>query len=185
MNPDLKWSVVRVDGKIAAVSTDLKQLVRVSSYLVQNPPADCQKITWEVVPFEEIWELKKTVAWEDLYLTGSEFKKNVWKHLFDLTHSGKSPELVSYSAFARKCGNRKGVRAVAHAVGLNPIAVIIPCHLVIPKESIDRINGIYEQAETTLFKEEGLFLFDTIDFGLYELGKDVKKELIKLELMGH
>ena len=96
-------------------------------------------------------------------------------------------KLYSYSDFAELCDNRAGVRAVAHAIGLNPISVLIPCHLVVPKESIDRIREIQRKAEATIFKGEDLCLSSiladtTIDFGEYSLGKSLKRDLISLDL---
>lgn len=98
-----------------------------------------------------------------------------------------TPRLISYSDFAELCNNRAGVRAVAHAIGLNPISVLIPCHLVVPKESIDRIREIQRKAESTIFKGEDLCMSSiledsTIDFGEYSLGKELKRELIVREL---
>jgi hypothetical protein len=79
------------------------------------------------------------------------------------------------------------VRAVAHAIGLNPVSVIIPCHLVIPKEGIDKIREIHNRAQSTIFKGDdlciGSILADTsIDFGEYALGKSMKRELIIREI---
>jgi hypothetical protein len=78
---------------------------------------------------------------------------------------------------------------VAHAIGLNPVAVLIPCHLVIPKEAVDKINAIQTKAEATIFKGEDLCLDsilkdESIDFGEYSLGRNLKRELITLELTG-
>ncbi|MGA0899833.1 MAG: methylated-DNA--[protein]-cysteine S-methyltransferase [Luteolibacter sp.] len=41
---------------------------------------------------------------------------------------------LSYSDLAKKCGHPTAVRAVATAVGRNPIAIFIPCHRVLPKD---------------------------------------------------
>ena len=38
---------------------------------------------------------------------------------------------ISYLKLARLYGNTKAVRAVAAAIGKNPILVVIPCHRVI------------------------------------------------------
>jgi AraC family transcriptional regulator of adaptative response/methylated-DNA-[protein]-cysteine methyltransferase len=40
-------------------------------------------------------------------------------------------ETVSYAEIARRIGNPKAVRAVAHACATNSIAVAIPCHRVV------------------------------------------------------
>ena len=203
MKTDLKWVIVRIDGKIAAISTDYRMLADISRRLAYEGktsapgkggprnPVSYQSISAETVGFEEIWKLRKEATWDDLLLFGTEFQKKVWKKLYDLTHSysasDKEARLISYSDFAELCQNRAGVRAVAHAIGLNPVSVIIPCHLVVPKESIDKIRGIQQRAESTIFKGEdlclGSILADTaIDFGEYALGKELKRALITLDL---
>ena len=97
--------------------------------------------------------------------------------------------LISYSDFAGLCSNRAGVRAVAHAIGLNPVSIVIPCHLVIPKESIDKITDIQKKAESTIFKGDDLCLNSilndsSIDFGEYSHGRELKRMLIRKELTG-
>lgn len=205
---DRKWIIVRIDGKIAGISTDYRTLASVSSRLSQagdNIPY--KEITATTTDFEEVWRLRQEVEWDDLMLFGTDFQKKVWRKLWELTHGGEIPgragddgkkagddgntdiRLVSYSDFAELCQNRAGVRAVAHAIGLNPISVIIPCHLVIPKESIDKMDSIKKKAEATIFKGDDLCLSSilkdgSIDFGEYSLGRDLKRKLITLELTG-
>lgn len=194
METDRKWIIVRIDGKIAAISTDYRQLAAISARLAKDPKQKFGEVTASSAGFEEIWKLRQEAAWEDLHLYGTDFQKKVWKKLFDLTHPEdndtdyleKGKRLISYSDFAELCQNRAGVRAVAHAIGLNPIAVIIPCHLVIPKESIDKMNEINRKAESTIFKGDDLCLSSIlkdkgIDFGEYALGRKMKRELIQME----
>jgi len=96
---------------------------------------------------------------------------------------GISPTLLSYTDFAARIGNPQGVRAVAHAVALNPVAYVIPCHLIVPKESMDRVREIRRSAEATLFRGSDLYLLDSIDVGEYAWGADLKRELIKQQLL--
>ena len=204
MGTDRKWVVVRIDGKIAAISTDYRMLAKISAEIARRSQDNAGKkrnkanvgrqglyeeISARTVGLDEIWQLRESVRWNDLLLFGTEFQIKVWRKLWDLTEkAGDSrPKLISYSDFADLCENRAGVRAVAHAIGLNPVSVIIPCHLVIPKESIDKIRAILKKAETTIFKGDDLcinsILNDTsIDFGEYALGRTQKRELIIKEL---
>ena len=200
MASEQKWIVVRIDGKIAAVSTDYKLLASISTTLAKGTRSGKAKnetahiysnITATAVGLEEVWKLKEETTWDDLLLFGTEFQKKVWRKLWDLSHteneSSQSISLISYSDFAELCQNRAGVRAVAHAIGLNPVSVIIPCHLVIPKESIDKIKEIHKKAEATIFKGDDLcinsILSDSsIDFGEYALGRKLKRKLILKEL---
>ena len=191
MDTDRKWVVVRIDGKIAAISIDYVALVIIADRLAQQKSPAYEKITAETVKFAEVWNIRKTALWDDFILFGTEFQKKVWKRLFELTHeedgSPKTPSLISYSDFADLCQNKAGVRAVAHAIGLNPVSVVIPCHLVIPKESIDYIKGVQKKAESTIFKGddismEKLLQDKGIDFGEYALGRKLKRLLIQKEL---
>lgn len=200
MQTDQKWIVVRIDGKIAAISTDYKALAKISGHLAStgtSPKAANSRATTysEVsaitVGTEEIMRIRKETTWDELMLFGTDFQKRVWKKLWGLTHpqaeEAAPPQLFSYSDFAELCDNKAGVRAVAHAIGLNPIPIVIPCHLVVPKESIDRIREIQRKAEATIFKGEDLCLSSiladtTIDFGEYSLGKSLKRDLISLDL---
>jgi len=186
METDLKWIIVRIDGKIAAVSTDYRMLASITARLAQKD-VHYNEISATSASFEQVWNLRKEVRWEDLMLFGTDFQKSVWRRLYDLTHSDRRTDLISYSDFAELCQNRAGVRAVAHAVGLNPVSVIIPCHLVIPKESIDKMQEIRKKAESTIFKGDDLCLNSilndsSIDFGEYALGRRLKRELIIKEM---
>lgn len=192
MDTDRKWVIVRIDGKIAAVSTDYKALAGITGRLASaKNPEDYVKyseIIASTVSFDEVWKLRKETIWEDILLFGTDFQKKIWRKLWELTHSqDERARLISYSDFAELCQNRAGVRAVAHAIGMNPLSVIIPCHLVVPKESIDKIRQIREKAESTIFKGEDLCLDSllrdkSIDFGEYSLGRRLKRELIVREL---
>lgn len=219
MDTDRKWIIVRIDGRIAAISTDYAALAAISSRLAQLKSPAYRMITAERVEFADVWKLRQDVIWEDLMLFGTDFQKKVWRKLWELTHAAETTgndgpdgdnsrkghggnghaepdtdgrpaaRLISYSDFADLCRNRAGVRAVAHAIGLNPVSVIIPCHLVIPKESVDKMNAIRTKAESTIFKGEDLCLGsilkdESIDFGEYSLGRSLKRRLIDLELTG-
>lgn len=195
METGQKWILVRIEGKIAALSTDYRQLARISSALAKGGEMKLyEKITATVIGPDEAWKLKQETSWDDLMLFGTEFQKKVWRKLWELTQpdtdeprKDKAMNLICYSDFAELCQNRAGVRAVAHAIGLNPVSVIIPCHLVIPKESIDKIRNIHKKAEATIFKGDDLCISSilsdsSIDFGEYALGKELKRKLILKEL---
>ena len=200
METDRKWIIVRIDGKIAAISTDYRLLAEITARIAaptksgkkisQKNNLPYQKISAEAADFDQIWKLRQETSWDDLLLFGTEFQKKVWRKLFDLTHQeDNTVRLISYTDFAQLCQNRAGVRAVAHAIGLNPVSVVIPCHLVVPKESIDKMKEINKKAEATIFKGVDLCLNsilknETIDFGNYALGPVLKRRLIALELTG-
>ena len=186
-----EWVIVRIDGKIAAISTDYRHLAAITARLAQLKSPAYRKITAETAGFDQVWQIRMTARWEDMLLFGTEFQKKIWRRLFDLTHDEEGghikPRLISYSDFADLCQNKAGVRAVAHAIGMNPVAVTIPCHLVIPKESIDYLRDVREKAQSTIFKGDDICLSNLlsekgIDFGEYALGRELKRELIQKEL---
>jgi len=60
-------------------------------------------------------------------LKGTAFQKKVWKALLGI----KKGKTVTYKGLAKKIGRPKAVRAVANAVGANPMLINIPCHRVV------------------------------------------------------
>lgn len=61
---------------------------------------------------------------------GTPFQLSVWKTLQTIEQS----KTVSYSDIAEKINKPTAVRAVATAIGANPILIFIPCHRVIGKD---------------------------------------------------
>ncbi|MDP9249656.1 MAG: MGMT family protein [bacterium] len=60
-------------------------------------------------------------------LRGTVFQKKVWKELLKIP-TGKT---LTYKELAAKVGKPRAVRAVANAVGANPMPPVIPCHRVV------------------------------------------------------
>ena len=163
---------------------------RVSEYVGKLPADSISEITVTKISTDDLVGLSSQTKWEDMRLSGTPFQLNVWKRLYLLTHHEDGtpilPEegikLLSYSQLADLCENPKGVRAVAHAVACNPVAYIIPCHLIVPKEAIDKILEIRAIAQGTIFKGTDLYLLDSIDVGEYEYGSELKRRLIGRQL---
>ena len=61
--------------------------------------------------------------------SGTEFQQNIWSILLQI----KFGHIKSYEWVSIQYGNKRAIRAVAQAIGKNPIAVLIPCHRVIGK----------------------------------------------------
>ncbi|HEY4513093.1 MAG TPA: MGMT family protein [Candidatus Paceibacterota bacterium] len=60
-------------------------------------------------------------------LKGTQFQKKVWGALLKIPKGST----VTYKELAESIGKPGAVRAVANAVGVNPLAPTIPCHRVI------------------------------------------------------
>ena len=85
-----------------------------------------------------------------LFLKGTPFQVKVWESLLQIPHG----RIISYKDVSLLIGMPKSSRAVANAIGRNPIALIIPCHRVIRKSG---------------------------QFGGYRWGLEIKKTLIEWE----
>lgn len=85
-----------------------------------------------------------------IHLVGTNFQLDVWNALTTIP----SGQTRTYKDIAKQIGRPKSVRAVANAIGHNPIAVLVPCHRVI------RADG---------------------NIGGYRWGTDIKKKLLARE----
>ncbi|MDV6378349.1 methylated-DNA--[protein]-cysteine S-methyltransferase [Sporosarcina sp. GW1-11] len=81
---------------------------------------------------------------------GTPFQLEVWNALQEIPYG----DTVSYSIIANKIGKRSAVRAVASAIGKNPLLLVIPCHRVVGKDG--SLSG-------------------------YRDGKEIKEQLLQLE----
>jgi O-6-methylguanine DNA methyltransferase len=63
----------------------------------------------------------------DIILKGTPFQIQVWNELSSIPRA----TTTTYGKIAKAIGQAKSARAVANAIGANPIALLIPCHRVI------------------------------------------------------
>ena len=64
-----------------------------------------------------------------LDVQGTAFQWTVWKALQAIP----AGETRTYAEVARAVGRPRAVRAVASACASNPVALVVPCHRVVPK----------------------------------------------------
>lgn len=62
-----------------------------------------------------------------LGMTGTNMQKQVWEELLQLPYG----MTTSYGDIAHRIGRPKAVRAVANAIGANPISIFVPCHRIV------------------------------------------------------
>lgn len=65
-----------------------------------------------------------------LVFPGTPFQVRVWNALRRIPFG----ETIAYEELARRVNAPSGQRAVGHANGQNPIAIVIPCHRVVNKD---------------------------------------------------
>lgn len=101
---------------------------RVCSYFGCDMIAGCTPVIESVIgQLNEYFAGKRRVFDVKPAMAGTDFQQTVWRALSELGY-GKT---VSYSEIARHIGRPTSVRAVASAVGANPMSIIVPCHRVI------------------------------------------------------
>ena len=66
---------------------------------------------------------------------GTPFQRRVWQELQRIPYG----TTLTYLELAQRLGNPRAVRAVGHANGRNPIAIVIPCHRVLGRDG--RLRG--------------------------------------------
>ncbi|WP_394019157.1 methylated-DNA--[protein]-cysteine S-methyltransferase [Anaerococcus cruorum] len=93
---------------------------------------------------------KNFTIYDFILLEGTDFQKRVWQELLNIPYG----QTRTYKEIARSIGNEKATRAVATAIGKNPLMIIIPCHRVIGSDG--KLRG-------------------------YAYGCDVKEKLLSLE----
>lgn len=88
--------------------------------------------------------------YNNLKAKGTKFQMTVWNELKNISYG----DIKSYKEIAEAIGKPKAIRAVASAIGKNPIMIIIPCHRVIGSDG--KLHG-------------------------YAYGLDLKKKLLAIE----
>lgn len=82
---------------------------------------------------------------------GSPFQERVWAALCDIPYG----DTWSYLQLATRVGDELATRAVGHANGANPIAIVIPCHRVIGADgSLTGYGGGIERKRWLLAHEQ-------------------------------
>jgi methylated-DNA-[protein]-cysteine S-methyltransferase len=59
--------------------------------------------------------------------SGTVFQQKVWRALLEITLGST----LSYGAVSQVIGQPSAVRAVAAAIGRNPLSIVVPCHRVL------------------------------------------------------
>ncbi len=72
--------------------------------------------------------LPTEARWSVLSPQGTDFQKSVWRALLDIPFGKR----LNYKEIATQIGQPGASRAVGSAIAANPIALLIPCHRVVP-----------------------------------------------------
>ena len=86
-----------------------------------------------------------------LDITGTAFQRRVWEALRQIPYG----EVRTYGEIAIEIGTPHAVRAVGTACGANPVALVIPCHRVVPKSGGVGNYGFGPARKKVLLAREG------------------------------
>ena len=86
-----------------------------------------------------------------LDITGTAFQRRVWEALRHIPYG----EVRTYGEIAIAIGEPKAVRAVGTACGSNPVAIVVPCHRVVPKSGGVGNYGFGPERKRVLLAREG------------------------------
>lgn len=111
---------------------------------------DDVKMAPYLVDLKHYLEGKTNSFSSSVHLCGTPFQQQVWEELQRIPYG----EVRTYTDIANYINRPEAVRAVANAIGKNPILFIVPCHRVIRKDG--NLSG-------------------------FRAGVDVKRELLRLE----
>ncbi|SEJ46079.1 methylated-DNA-[protein]-cysteine S-methyltransferase [Bhargavaea ginsengi] len=101
---------------------------------------------------EEYFDGSRTVFDMPVDLGGTPFQQKVWQALREIPCG----ETVTYSDIAERIGRPTAVRAVAAAIGANPVLMLVPCHRVIGKNGkLTGFRGGLSMKERLLALETG------------------------------
>lgn len=81
-----------------------------------------------VSEMEEYLSARRRAFSVPLVMRGTDFQQRVWDALLEVPFG----QTVTYGQLAKEIGNPGAVQAVGTAVGDNPLAIVIPCHRVLP-----------------------------------------------------
>lgn len=85
---------------------------------------------------------KEFTIYDSMLLAGTNFQKKVWQELLNIPYG----QTKTYKEIAKAINNEKATRAVATAIGKNPLMIIIPCHRVIGSDG--KLRGYAYGVET-------------------------------------
>ena len=115
-----------VDRKGAAVRVGYTDDPALSErFQIDVNPYACGELAFQL---DEYFRGERKRFTIELVLEGTEFQLSVWNRLLKIPYGS----VMTYGEVAQKVGRRNAARAVGNAVANNQLAIVVPCHRVLP-----------------------------------------------------
>jgi O-6-methylguanine DNA methyltransferase len=118
--------LLELDGSVVALSFDGSLETASKMYSSLDSVVSGVTVHGEILRRYFLGDFSALKGWK-IDLNGTPFQLDVWKSLSVIP----AGEAWSYKQLAAYIGRPTSIRAVANAVGRNPIAIALPCHRVI------------------------------------------------------
>jgi len=142
------YYLVKKDHNLIFIGQENGKVTEVLNKYNQAIKATNDKDFFEIQKQLEAYFLQKqTKLTFPIELIGTPFQQKVWKVLKTIKYG----ETKTYLEIAKILGDSKKVRAVANAIGKNPLLIVIPCHRVIGTDGkLHGYRGGIEMKKTLL-----------------------------------
>ncbi len=106
-----------------------RQLLRMGRMAAAGMPAaeDVDTLARAATQLDEYFGGERRRFELDLLPVGTDFQRGVWRMLAEIPYGA----VISYGELASAWASALSARAVAQAVGANPLSLFIPCHRVV------------------------------------------------------
>lgn len=142
---ELAWTPISLSIGLAYVFRSQEGICQISLHNPNRPLPDPSAVAQKIFTNPHIrqdkgWEKKgldliegylngRSIQQQALSLYGTPFQIQVWKALQKVPHG----RTMTYQQLALKAGfSERHARPVGSAVGANPVAILIPCHRILP-----------------------------------------------------
>ena len=151
--------------KLCAEDGALRKIAVVQERGEESPDAVTREAARQL---EEYFAKKRREFIIELQPCGTPFQKKVWAAMCRIPYG----KLATYGQLAAAMGRPTACRAVANAVGKNPLLILCPCHRVVASKGLGgfsaglalkrRLLAVENMviAEKSAFSEKFLFTFD-------------------------
>lgn len=133
------------------LTADQRKLRSVRKVFVRDTPESSNAVTEEVKhQLTDYFSGKRTAFQLALLPHGTPFQIAVWDKLAQVPYG----RVVTYGQLAAAIGRPNACRAVANAVGKNPLLIFIPCHRVVASNGLGGFSSGLETKRALLRLED-------------------------------